>query len=98
MTIFATVTSTPILKNSKNVNAFTFLDSATSIIIILLAAPSIVRFPAMVLADANIIHWLMCRLPPNPLFNITRLYNATKGTLLSIWLNKILIVDIIALL
>ena len=56
MTIFASVTSTPILKNSKNVNALIFSDSATSIIIMLLAAPNIVRFPAIVLADANIIH------------------------------------------
>ena len=56
MTIFASVTDTPILKNSKNVNVLTFLDSATSIIIMLLAAPNIVRFPAIVLADANIIH------------------------------------------
>jgi hypothetical protein len=47
MTIFVSATSTPILKNSKNVNVLTFLDSATSIIIMLLAAPNIVRFPAM---------------------------------------------------
>ena len=54
MTIFASVTSTPILKNSKNVNVLTFLDSATSIIIMLLAAHNIVRFPAIVLATSSI--------------------------------------------
>ena len=52
----------------------TFLDSATSIIIMLLAAPNIVRFPAIVLAAANIIHWLTCASPPNPLLSITKLY------------------------
>jgi hypothetical protein len=45
-----------------------------------LLAPNIVRFPAIVLADANIIHWLMWASPANPMFSITRLYNATKGT------------------
>jgi hypothetical protein len=44
------------LKYSKNVYALMLLHSAASIIIILLAAANIVRFPAIMLAAASIIH------------------------------------------
>ncbi len=40
----------PILRNSEYENAFTPLDSAASIMMMLLAAPNIVRLPAIVLA------------------------------------------------
>ena len=53
------VTIDPIFRNSKKVKDLRPLASATSLIIILLAAPNIVRFPAIVLADASIIHWAM---------------------------------------
>jgi len=64
---------------------------------ILLAAPNIVRFPAIVLAAASIIHWLILALV-KPLSIITKLYNATNGTLLKTWLIVILIKEITALL
>jgi hypothetical protein len=54
--IFADVTTAPILRYSRKVNALMPLDSAASMIIMLLAAANIVRFPAIVLAAANIIH------------------------------------------
>ena len=47
------VTIEPILRNSKNENALTPLDSAASIIMMLLAAPNIVRLPAIVLAGSK---------------------------------------------
>ena len=50
------VMTTPVFKNSMYENALTFLNSAASIMIILLAAPKIVRLPAIVLA-ASIVHW-----------------------------------------
>jgi hypothetical protein len=50
------VTIEPILRNSKNENALTPLDSAAYIIMMLLAAPNTVRLPAIVHAAASIIH------------------------------------------
>lgn len=51
----AAVTITPILKNSLKVKVTCRL-SAASKIITLLAAPKIVKFPAIVLPAANTIH------------------------------------------
>jgi hypothetical protein len=64
----------------------------------LLAAANMIRFPDIVLAAANIIHWLTCAEPVKPLFIMTKLYRATKGTLLNTWLNAILTVEITPLL
>ena len=49
MIILLAVTTEPILRNSKNENVLIPLDSAASIIMMLLAAPNIVRLPAIVL-------------------------------------------------
>jgi len=46
----------PILRNAEYENALIFLDSAASIMMMLLAAPNIVRLPAIVLAAASITH------------------------------------------
>ena len=54
--IFAKVTILPILKNSLKVKAVPCLLSAASTIITLLAAPKIVKFPAIVLPAARAIH------------------------------------------
>lgn len=45
--MFVTVTTVPVFKNLINENAFSFLFSAVSRIMMLLAAPKIVRFPAV---------------------------------------------------
>lgn len=54
--MFAKVTMTPILKNSLKVKVAPYLLSAASKIITLLAAPKIVKFPAIVLPAARAIH------------------------------------------
>ena len=78
------VTIEPTLKNSKKENAcLTPLDSAASIMMMLLAAPNIVRFPVIVLAAASIIYWEVSS-AIKPFSNITEIYRATNGTLLSI--------------
>jgi hypothetical protein len=74
------VTIDPIFRNSTYPNDLNPLDSAAPMIIILLAAPRIVRFQAIVLAAASIIHSYTSS-PAKPLFIITKLYNTTNGTL-----------------
>jgi hypothetical protein len=53
---FETVTMDPILKNSLKVKVIPCFLSAVSKIITLLAAPKIVKFPAIVLPAASAIH------------------------------------------
>lgn len=80
--MFTAVSGTPTFINSKNPNPFIPRFSILWIMIMLLAAPIIDRFPAIVLPAANARYWESAAW----WFINKGRYKATKGTLERNWL------------
>src|SRR3972149_5507154 len=86
--MFARVTIDPTLKYSKKLKVCPF-SSAASRMMMVLAAPRMVRFPASVEAPASAIQASVSDAPKPRLF-IRLMYTATNGTLLISWLRATL--------